>query len=133
VAGLFAADYVATAKHFFEDVAIADGGASESDAFAGENALEAEIGHGGGNDAIAFEFVLGFEVTGHGEENAIAVDDFAGFADKEGAVGIAIEGHAELSALGEHAFLEAIEMKRAAAGVDVAAIWRYAHRDDFRT
>ena len=131
VAGLFAADDVAAAQHFFEDIAIADGSASERDAFAGEDAFEAEIGHGRGDDAVAFELVLGFEVARDGEKNAIAVDDFAGFADEEGAVGIAIEGHAELSALGEHALLQTIEMERAAAGVDVAAIGRYAHRDDF--
>jgi hypothetical protein len=76
---------------------------------------------------------LGFEVTRDGEENAIAVDDFSCFADEEGAVGIAIESHAELSALGEHALLQAVEMKRSAAGVDVAAIGRDTHRDDFGT
>ena len=132
MAGLFAADDVAAAKHFFEDIAVADGGAGEGDAFAGEDALEAEIGHGSGDDAIAFEFVLGFEVARDGQKNAIAVDDLAGFADEEGTVGIAIEGYAELGALGEHALLQAIEMERTAASVDVAAIGRDAHRYDVR-
>lgn len=58
VAGLFAADDIAAAKHFFEHVAIADGGAGQRDAFAGEDALEAEIGHGRGDDAVPFELVL---------------------------------------------------------------------------
>lgn len=58
VAGLLAADNVAAAQHFFEHVAIANGSACEGDAFAGENALEAEVRHGRGHDAIAFEFVL---------------------------------------------------------------------------
>jgi hypothetical protein len=40
VTGLLAADDVAAAKHFFEDVAISDGSASEGDAFAGEDAFE---------------------------------------------------------------------------------------------
>ena len=60
VAGLFAANHVAAAKHFFEDVAIADGSAGERNAFASQDSLEAKIGHGSGDDAIAFEFVLGF-------------------------------------------------------------------------
>ncbi len=60
VAGLLAADDVAAPQHFLEDVAIADGGAGEGNAFASEDALKTQIGHGGGNDAIAFEFVLGF-------------------------------------------------------------------------
>jgi hypothetical protein len=73
---------------------------------------------------------LGFEVARDGEENAVAVDDFSGFADEEGAVGIAVEGHAKPGALDDDALLEAFEMQRAAAGVDVAAIGRDAHGDD---
>ncbi len=130
VAGLFAADDVAAAEHFFENVAVADGGASERNAFAGQRAFEAEIGHGSGDHAIPFELVLRFEVTRDGKENAIAVDDFAGFANEEGSVGIAIEGDTELGALGDDALLQAFEMERTAAGIDVAAIGGDAHLDD---
>ena len=131
MAGLFAADDVAAAEHFFKDIAVADGSAGKRDAFTGQDAFKAKIGHGSGHDAVAFELVLGFEVTRDGEENAITVDDFACFADEEGTVSIAIEGNAELSTLGEHALLQTVEMERAAAGVDVSAIGRYTHRDDF--
>ena len=92
VAGLLAADDVAAPQHFLEDVAIANGSAGESDAFAGQDALQAKIGHGRSDDAIALELVLGFEVARDGEENTVAVDDFPRFANEEGAVGIAIEG-----------------------------------------
>ena len=131
MAGLLAADDVATSQHFFENVAVADGGAGERNAFTGEDALEAEIGHGSGDDAIALEFVLGFEMASDGEENAIAVDDFARFADEESAVGIAVEGDTELGALGDHALLQTFEMKRTAGGVDVAAVGGNTHGDDF--
>jgi len=77
VARLLAPDDVAAAKHFFEDVAIADRSAGERDAFTGQDTLEAKIGHGRGDDAIAFELVLGFEMARDGQENAIAVDDFS--------------------------------------------------------
>ena len=130
MAGLFAADDVTASEHFFENVAVADGGTSERNAFTGQDEFEAEIGHGSGDDAIPFELVLRFEVASDGEENAIAVDDFAGFANEEGAVGIAIEGHTELGALGDHALLQTFEMERAAAGIDVAAIGGDAHLDD---
>lgn len=66
-----------------------------------------------------------------GEEDAIAVDDFAGLRDEERAVGIAVEGHTELSALGDDALLQTLEIKRAAAGIDVAPIGRNTHGDDF--
>lgn len=58
VSGLLAADDVATPQHFLKNVAIADGGTGKGDAFAGEDALEAKIRHGSGDDAIAFELVL---------------------------------------------------------------------------
>ncbi len=132
VAGLLAANDIAAAQHFFEDVAISNGSAGEGDAFACEDTLEAEIGHGRGDDTIALELVLRFEVARDGEKNAIPVNDFARFADEEGAVGISIEGHAELGALGDHALLQTFEMKRAAAGVDVAAVGRHTHREDLR-
>jgi hypothetical protein len=132
VAGLLAADDVAAAKHFFKHVAIADGSAGERNAFAGQDTFEAEIGHGCGHDAIAVELVLGFKMTCDSQENAVAVNNLSRFADKEGAVGIAVEGHAELGALGEHAFLQTIEMERTASGVDVAAIGRNTHGDNPR-
>jgi len=76
VAGLFATENVAALEHFFEDVAVADVGAGQGYIFAGENTFEAEIGHGGGNDAIAGKLFLGFEVASDGKEYAITVDDF---------------------------------------------------------
>jgi hypothetical protein len=130
VARLFAAEDVAAAEHFLENIAIADGSASEGDSFAGENALETEIGHGSGDDAIALELVLRFEMTGDGEENAIAVDDFSGFANEKSAVGIAIEGDAKTGAFCDDALLQALEMERTAAVVDVAAVWGDTHGDD---
>jgi len=130
VAGLFAAENVAAAEHFFEDVAVADVGAGKNDVFAGEDAFETEIGHGSGDDAIAFELALHFEEAGGGEEDAVAVDDASRIGDEERAVGIAIEGDAELGFFFDDALLQAFEMERAAAGVDVAAIGRRAHGDD---
>lgn len=132
VAGLFAADDVAAAKHFFKNVAVADGGAGKRDAFASQNAFEAEIRHGGGDDAITLELVLGFEVTSDGEENAVTIDDFPRFTDEEGAIGIAVKGDAELGAFRDDALLQAFEMKRTTACIDIAAVGRDAHRDDVR-
>ena len=130
VAGLLAADDVAGAQHFLENVAIADRGAGECDSLTGEDALKTEIGHGCGDNAIALELILRFEVARNGKKNAVAVDDFSCFADEESAVGVAVECDTELGALGGHALLQTFKMKRAAAGVDVAAVRRHTHRDD---
>lgn len=132
VAGLLATDDVAAAKHFFEHVTVADRSAGKRDAFASQNSLEAEIGHGSGDDAISLELILGFEMTRGGKENAVAVDDCSGFADEEGAVGIAVKGDAELGAFRDDPLLQAFEVKRTAASVDIAAVGRDAHGDDVR-
>lgn len=131
MAGLFAAEIGAGAKHFFEDVAVAHVGAGERDIFAGEDALEAEVGHGSGDDAIALELALGFEEARDGEEHAIPIDDFTGGGDEEGAVGVAIEGHTELGFFRDDARLQTREMQGAAIGVDIAAVRRSAHGEDF--
>jgi len=130
VARLFAAENVAAFEHFFEDVTIADIGAGERDIFSGEDAFKAEIGHGRGDDAIAGQFILRFEITRDGEKNAVAVDDGAVCGNEEGAIGIAIEGDAKGGAFGGNALLQFFEMKRAAAGVDVAAVGCGADCDD---
>ena len=65
-----------------------------------------------------------------GEENAIAVDDFPGFAHEESTVRIAVEGDAKARSFGYHALLQSLEMKRTAAIVDVSAIGRNTHRND---
>ena len=122
VAGLFAAENVAAAKHFFEDVAVADGGAGEGNAFAGENALEAEIGHGSGDDAIAFELVLGFQVTRGGEKNAVAVDDFPVSQTKRARSASPSKATPRRARSATMRFCKPSEMERTAAGVDVAAV-----------
>jgi len=132
VAGLLATDDVAAAEHFFENIAIADGSAGECNAFAGEDAFKAKIGHGSGDNTIAFELILRFEMTSDGQENSVAVDDFPGFADEDGAIGITIESDTEPAALGDDALLQTFEMQRSTTIIDVAAIRGHAHGDNVR-
>src|SRR2546429_9278776 len=53
VAGLLAAEHTPAAQHLFENVAVADGRASQRDVFLGEDALEPKVGHGSSHDAMA--------------------------------------------------------------------------------
>jgi len=133
VARLFAAKDVAAAEHFFQDVAIADGGAREGDIFAREDTFEAEIRHGSSDDAIAGELADGLQVAGRGEKNAIAVDDLAGFADEESAVGVAVESDTELGFFGDNAFLQSLQIQGTTVGVDIAAVGLDAHGDHIGT
>src|SRR5712671_5175602 len=129
VAGLFAAEDVVAAQHFFEDISVADGGAAEFDAFTGEHTLESKIGHGGGDHAVAFEFALRFEEARGGQEHPVAIDDFPGGGNEQRAVGIAVKGHTERGAFGNHTLLQLVEMQRAATGVNIAAVGLIAHGD----
>jgi len=133
VAGLLASKDIAAAEHFLEHVAITYWSASEDDVFPGEGALEAKIGHGSSNYAVALEFVLRFKVTRDGQKYPIAVDNFSSLANKESTVGITVEGDPKLGTLVNHTLLQTLKMKGTAAIVDVAAVWRDAHRDNIGT
>src|SRR5215472_12169979 len=132
VARLFAAKRAAAPQHFFEDVAIANGGSSQRYALAGQNTLQSQVGHGRRHNAVAFEFVLRFQETRGGKQHAIPVDDFPVFADKHRAVGVAIESHTKPRFFRHHALLQAFQVKRSARCVDVAAVGHNAHGDDVR-
>src|SRR2546429_9371801 len=71
VAGLLAAEHTPAAQHLFENVAVADGRASQRDVFLGEDALEPKVGHGSSHDAMACEFILRFQETRGGKEHEI--------------------------------------------------------------
>src|ERR1035438_4440992 len=130
MAGLLATEGRPGAEHFFKDVAIADVGAGKGDAFLSKNALQSEVGHGGGDDAIAGELTGHFKVTGGGEKRAVAVDDAARVGDEEGAIGIAEIGRAELGFFGEDALLKIFKMQGAAVGVDVTTVGSVSDRHD---
>ena len=122
VAGLFATENISAAKHFLENVAIANGGTCQRNVFAGKNALEAQVGHGGSDDAVAFEFILRFEVARDGKKHTVAVHDFSRFTDEERTVSVTVESNSETRLLRDDAFLQALQVQRTAAGVDVAAV-----------
>ena len=100
---------------------------ANDDIFAGQDPLEAEIGHGRAHYAGAFQFVLRFQEARGGEHHAIAVDDLAVFTDEKCAVGVAIECHSQRGFLLRDALAKRFEMQRTAAGIDVAAVRRNAH------
>src|SRR6267154_869212 len=133
VAGLLATENISATKHFLENVAIANGGTGQRNIFAGKNALEAQVGHGGSNDAVAFELILRFEVARDGKKHTVAIHDFSRFADKERPISVTVESHSETGLFSDDAFLQAFQMQRAAASVNVTAIGRNAHGDNVRS
>src|SRR4029077_11307882 len=133
VARLLATEIVARLEHFLEDIAIADGSASERNPFAIQYAFQAKIGHGSGHHALALQRISRFQVTRHGQKNAITIDDASAAADEQRAVSVAIERHAEQSLFGQHAFQQTVKIKGTATGVDVASVGIHPHGNDVRT
>jgi hypothetical protein len=85
-------------EHLLEDVAVADGGAQHADAAALEGRFKTHVGHGGGDDQVAGEQAAGFEVAGGHQQNGVAVEDVVVRAGQHAAVGVAVEGEAEVRA-----------------------------------
>ena len=57
-------------------------------------------------------------------QQLVAVDDRAAAVDREHAVAVAVEGEAERVPAREHPLGERLDVRRAAAGVDVAPVGR---------
>ena len=122
VPGLFASERRAAAKHLFKDIAVAHGGAGQRNVFAGQRALQTQIGHGGGHDAVTFQLILRLEEARGGQKHAVTIHDFSAFRDKQRAVGITVKAHTETRFFSDDALPQAVQVQRTAAGVDVPAV-----------
>ena len=120
--GLLATEHVAAAQHFFENIAITDGGARQRDVFLREDPLQPEVGHGSSHDTVALKLILRFQKACGRQQNSIAIHHFPAFTDKERAVGIAIKSHAQTGLFRDDALLQTLQVKRATARIDVAAV-----------
>ena len=122
VAGLFATDIVTARAHALEHIAVADRRAHQLQANAAEIALEAEIGHHGGDDAGLAETAVFLPACGDDGEQLVAVDDLAVLVDDHHAVGVAIERDADIGAHLAHLAGDGAEVGRTAILIDVHAV-----------
>ena len=130
VAGLLAAQRGAEPHHLLEHVLVADGVRTMRMPSRFERLLQAEVGHHGGDHGIAGQVPGGFQGACGGQQHGIAIHHLAAGRDEDGAVGIAVEGHAEIGAMGHDGLLQAFQVQRAAVQVDVAAVGLGADGDD---
>ena len=80
----------------------------------------------------ALQRAVGFHVTAHGKNHAIAIDQFARGARKNRAIRIAIESYAQSRVRLDHFFLHHFGMQRTAACIDIAAIGAIVHVQHIR-
>ena len=126
VPGLLAAERRPGREHAGEHVAVADLGHLDRDAVARHHPVEAQVRHRGDHHAL--------DAAGEGDrgDDRVAVHGPAARVDREAAVGIAVERKAARRPGLAHRTGDGVEVRRAHAGIDVAAVRRHtevARRD----
>ena len=130
MARLLAANVAAGLAHALGDVAVADAGAQQAERVALEEALQAQVGHDGGDDAAAAQPAVGVPGARDQREDLVAVDDLTALVGQDQPVGVAVERDAEVGAVGEDVGAEIFRVGRAAVAVDVGAVGVAADPDD---
>ena len=115
VAGLLAAEDVATGAHRLEHVAVADGGLDVGDRRARASRCETRVGHHRGDDGVVAQRAA----TAHGErehgQDLVAVDELAVGVDRQAPVGVAVVGDARRRRRTlDDRLLQRLEVRRAA-------------------
>ena len=129
--GLLAAEVRPAGDHLLVDVLVADLGPDEADAALLEGPFEAHVAHARRHDLVRPQAARLLHVQGLDEERVVAAEKASVPVHPERAVGVPIIGDADGRArLVAPARPVTLEMQRAAAGVDVSAVWRGVDRLD---
>ncbi len=119
---LLAAEHPLLPAQGLEHVAVADRSRDHPHAALGHQPMEAEVRHHGDGDD------LHAEREREDREDLIAVHDVAALVDGEHAVAVAVERDAEIERLAPHELLQAGQVGRPAADVDVRPVGLDADR-----
>ena len=120
--GLLAAEHGAVLTHGLEHVAVAHLGGDDVDALPFHGKLKAQVGHDRRHDEVVVEQTALLEILRADGEQEITVDDRAVRRECEHAVGVAVMGNRDIGTAAFHQELHRLEVRRAAAHVDLAAI-----------
>lgn len=122
VARLFAADGKAVGEHLLQHMAVAHGGADQVQAVLPAIFVQTQVGHHCGNNGVAGELPLTLQLGGAHGHDLVAVDGLAFFVHQQAAVGVAVEGNAQIIAAGDDALGQGLQVGRAAAVVDIDTV-----------
>ena len=128
VAGLLAAEGEAGQLHRLEDVAVTHLRLPYADPGGLHRLHEAEVAHHGGHDRVVLQLTGLPHRQREDGQDLVAVDDLAVRVDREAAVGVAVEGEADVGTVLEDCLLQHVEVGRAAAVVDVDPVGLRADR-----
>ena len=122
MAGLLAADEVAVLAHILPDVLVAHGGLFVAYAGLVQGLIQAEVAHYGGDEGIGIQPAALLHVAGAHIHYLVARDIGAVFVHGEAAVGVAVEGEAEVEPVFAHQLLQGGDVGGAAVHVYVQAV-----------
>ena len=122
MAGLLAAHGNGALDHFLHDVLVADRAAHQLDPRIAEGELEPDVAHHRRDERVAVQAPLRLHGARAHEHDGVAVDNASLVVDEDGAVAVAVEGHAHaVPALADER-AQAFGMRGAAIEVDVAPV-----------
>ena len=131
MARLLAADVIAVPPHMLDHIAVAHPGADQRQFLGVKIAFEPEVRHDRGHKSAAFKFAALGPGGSDQRHELVAIDHLSLVVGDDDAVGVAVQGYADVGAqfldLGAHG----VGMRRAAFFVDVAAVGLVADLDDF--
>ena len=129
---LLAAEVVAVAQHFINDLPVADAGAHDPPACRGDGRLQPRVAHDRADQGFLRQLSLREQVQPSDGHDVVSVDQFALLVAEQEAVGIAVVRNAQVGAVLPDFLAHELGVHRAAVFVDVLAVRLVAKDDDFR-
>ena len=129
VARLLAAEHEARGAHLLEHVAVADLGGGHGDAGGLHGLHEAEVAHHGRHDRVVDQRAGLAPGQRQDRQHLVAVDHVTAGVDGQHPVGVAVEGEARVGTVLEHRLAQRLEVRGAAAVVDVQPVGAGVDRD----
>ncbi len=129
MAGAFATEVPATLFHHFQHVAVADVGTGELNAHFPERHFQRHIRHQGA-DCTFYRTDLQ-AVLDHHIQQLVAIINTAAGIDHHQAIGVAVQGNADICVIGAHSQRQRVRRSRTKAGIDVETVRLIADRNDF--
>ena len=122
MAGLLAAQVVATFAHRFHDVAVAHIGLDDLAARFAQCYVQPHVAHDGCHQGLLFEKFALEHVAGADGHDVVAVHLVAEFIADDDPVGVSVQGDADIGAMLFDRFTDHRWTGRTAAGIDIGAV-----------
>ena len=122
MAGLLAADRIIMLEHFLQHIAVANSSLNSMAAMSLHSLMQTNVAHNRGNEHIVMQLAALHKLQSANQHNLVAVHSLAVFVNNQAAVSVAVVSNANMSANLDNLLLQSLQMRRAAAVVDVQTV-----------